>query len=288
MNNATIARGQLLRRFPQYTNVSWFSPHVGVSTYNALQANLQKRFSGGLSAVVNYTWSKLLDTSGAGNGARSFDPTNTEDVFNYADEYSYSTLDVPHRFVASFSYELPIGRGKRFGTNFSGLTNALLGGFQVSGSVVYQSGTPVAITTSAFPVSGLAGIGNLSRRPNRVAGVSAEYSGEEYRSRARAGLSVFNRDAFAQPGDFMFGNAARTYDDLRRDTYKNVDLSIIKNIYFNSERQKLQLRAEFLNAFNFVVFGTPGTDFSNPATFGVVTTQANRPRIIQLVGRFTF
>jgi hypothetical protein len=99
---------------------------------------------------------------------------------------------------------------------------------------------------------------------------------------------VFNTAAFSQPGDFQFGNAARTYNDVRRDTYKNVDLSIIKNVYFNEGRQKLQLRAEFLNAFNFVVFGTPGTDFSNPATFGVVTTQANRPRIIQLVGRFTF
>jgi hypothetical protein len=288
LNGSTIPRAQLLRRFPQYTNVSWFSPQVGVSTYNAFQASLQKRFSGGLSAVVNYTWSKMLDTSGAGNGTRSFDPTNTEDVYNYADEYSYSTLDTPHRFVASFTYELPFGRGKRFGGKLGRLADGLLGGYQVSGSAVFQSGSPVAITTSGFPVSGLAGIGNLTRRPNRVDGVSAEYTGDEYDSRARAGLSVFNSAAFAQPGDFQFGNAARTYNDVRRDTYRNVDLSIIKNVYFNEGRQKLQLRAEFLNAFNFVVFGTPGSDFSNPATFGVVTTQANRPRIIQLVGRFTF
>lgn len=291
LNGATIARAQLLRRFPQYLSVNQFSPHIGVSTYHGMQVNLQKRFSGGLSAVVNYTKSKLLDTSGVGNGTRFNDPTNAEDVFNYAEEYSYSTLDVPHRFAGSFSYELPLGRGRRFGSGLGGFANALVGGFQVSGAIVYQSGTPIAVTTgSTFSVNSntLTTIGNLTRRPNRVEGVSAEFSGSEYRRRARAGLPVINPAAFAQPGEFEFGNAARTYDDVRRDTYKNVDLSIIKNLIWAEGRQKVQLRAEFLNAFNFVVFGTPGADINNAATFGIVTTQTNRPRIIQLVARYTF
>ncbi|MGI9035219.1 MAG: hypothetical protein ACR2GD_04165, partial [Pyrinomonadaceae bacterium] len=77
------------------------------------------------------------------------------------------------------------------------------------------------------------------------------------------------------------------YNDIRRDNYKNVDLSIIKNFDFNEGRQKFQVRGEFLNAFNWVVFGTPGTQVGS-STFGIITTQGNRTRIIQLVGRFTF
>jgi hypothetical protein len=289
LNTATIPRAQLLRRFPQYTTVGLFSPHIGYSNYHALQTNLQKRFSDGFSILANYTWSKLLDTGGVGNGARFTDPTNAEDASNYDEEYSYSTLDVPHRVTASFTYELPIGKGKMIGKNWNNLTNAFLGGWQVSGTGVYQKGAPITITYSGFSlVSGLAAVGNLQRRPNRVSGVEPMLGF----SRAREGLSVFNPEAFSPPSEanFEFGGA-RTYNDIRRDNYKNIDLSIIKNVYLGEGGQrKLQLRAEFLNAFNMVVFGLPtnaNVQFGT-ATFGQITQQGNRPRIIQLVGRFTF
>ncbi len=289
INGVTIPRAQLLRRFPQYQSVSQLSPNIGISDYNALQVNLQKRFSNGFSVLANYVWSKLLDTGGVGNGARFTDPTNAEDVFNFEEEYSYSTLDVPHRFTASFTYELPVGKGKRFGKNFNGLTNALFGGFQISGTGVYQTGAPLTITNSiGFAGSGgLSGVNNSQIRPNRVGGVDPLVG--NFGDRVRQGLSVFNPDAFtpANVVGFEFGNAARTYNDIRRDNYKNVDLSIIKNIAFGEGRQRIQLRGEFLNAFNLVVFGTPVLTFGSN-TFGTVTTQGNRPRIIQLVGRFTF
>ncbi|MCA1624252.1 MAG: hypothetical protein LC778_10705 [Acidobacteria bacterium] len=288
LNGATLPRAQLLRRFPQYTTVGLFSPHIGYSDYHALQVNLQKRFSNGFSLLSNYVWSKLLDTGGAGAGARFTDPTNAEDISNYDEEYSYSTLDVPHRFTASFTYELPFGRGKWIGNNWNGLTNAFLGGWQISGSGVYQTGAPITITYQGFQLtSGLAAVGNLQRRPNRVSGVDPMYG--DYGSRVREGLPVFNLDAFSRPSEenFEFGGA-RTYNDIRRDNYKNIDLSIIKNVTFGEGRQKLQLRAEFLNAFNMVVFGSPLSVQFGSATFGQVTSPGNRPRIIQLVGRFTF
>ncbi|MBS1794128.1 MAG: TonB-dependent receptor [Acidobacteria bacterium] len=290
-NGATIARAQLLRRFPQYQTVTQFSPNIGRSNYNALQINLQKRFSDGFSLLANYTWSKLLDTGGVGNGARFTDPTNAEDVFNLDQEYSYSTLDVPHRLTVSGTYELPIGRGKLIGKNWDRLTDALLGGFQVSGSGVYQIGTPLTITYAiGFPTSGLSAVGNLQIRPNRIPGVDPMAG--NFGDLIRQGLPVFNPDAFSAPSvsNFEFGTAARTYNDIRRDSYKNVDLSIIKNIKFDEVR-KIQLRMEFLNAFNNVVFGTPVTTFGN-ANFGTYANQdvalGNRPRVIQLVGRFTF
>jgi hypothetical protein len=294
LNSPQIARAQLLRRFPQYQDVSHFGPHIGYSNYHALQLNLQKRFSNGFSLLTNYVWSKLLDTGGVGNGARASDPTNAEDVFNYDEEYSYSTLDVPHRFTLSSTYELPLGRGKRFGGNASRLVDFFIGGFQISGTGVYQIGTPLTITSAiGFPTAGLAGVSNLqnSLRPNRVSGVDPTLG--KFGDQIRQGLPVFNSVAFSTPDvtNFQFGNAARTYDDIRRDNYKNIDLSIIKNITFSEGRQKVQLRAEFLNAFNWVVFGTPVTSFGN-AAFGSYASQdvqlGNRPRIIQLVGRFTF
>ncbi len=107
------------------------------------------------------------------------------------------------------------------------------------------------------------------------------------RENARNGVAIIDAAAFANPDAFSFGNGARTYNDVRRDGYRNLDFSVIKNFGFNENRQKLQVRAEFLNVFNYVVFGTPGNNI-NSSNFGIVTTQGNRPRTIQLVGRFTF
>ncbi|MFX4454785.1 hypothetical protein ABTA67_20130, partial [Acinetobacter baumannii] len=83
LNAANVPRAQLLRPFPQYQSVTLFRPHMGFSTYHAGVVNLQKRFSDGLSAVVNYVWSKLLDTGGVGNGAAFTDPTSVEDIYSF-------------------------------------------------------------------------------------------------------------------------------------------------------------------------------------------------------------
>jgi hypothetical protein len=284
LSGTTITRLQLLRPFPQYNNVFYFRPLIGESKYHALQVNLQKRFSDGLSATASYVWSKLMDTSGVGNGAAFLDPSAVQDVYNYKrGEYSLSTLDVPHRFVGSFSYELPFGRGKRFGGNLNPIANFFFGGFQISGTATWQRGTPILIIANGITGLTGSGVGQAVRRPDRVGENTFGFS----RENARDNLPVLDITAFAQPSAFSFGNGARTYDDVRRDNFKNVDLSIIKNFGFNENRQKLQVRAEFLNAFNLVVFGTPGNNI-NAANFGIVTSQGNRPRIVQLVGRFTF
>ena len=192
--------------------------------------------------------------------------------------------------TASITYELPIGRGKWIGKNWNGFTNAFLGGWQVSSTGVWQRGAPLTITNaSAFPGGGstLTTVGSSQRRPNRVEGIDPMPG--SIGDRVRQGLSIFDPAAFSSPSDalFEFGNSARTHNDIRRDNYKNVDISVIKNVAWREGKQKLQLRAEFLNAFNWVVFGTPVTSFGS-TTFGQISTQGNRPRIIQLVGRFTF
>jgi outer membrane receptor protein involved in Fe transport len=288
LNGATVARIALLRPFPQYTSVQLFRPHIGYSTYHALQINLQKRFSDGLSFVANYTWSKSLDTGGVGNGAAFLDATAIQDIYNFQREYSYSTLDVPHRIAASWTYELPFGKNKMFGKNWGKLAQAFLGGWQTSGSFTWQRGAPFPIISNGFAV----GIGQGVRRPDRLDG-DASLGLSTARENVRNGGVWFDTTRFAVANEYQFGNAARTYNDIRRDNYKNLNISLLKNFYWDEGKQKLQLRVEALNAFNWVVFGTPGNNVQVPANatqtgFGQVRTQGNTPRNMQFVVRYTF
>ncbi len=278
LRTATVTRAQLLKQYPQYDNPSIFNGHFGASKYNSLQVKLEKRFSGGLSANASYVWGKLIDIGRNGNN-NSGTATSVEDAFDLAGEYSISSLDVPHRFVASFSYELPFGKNKHFGKSWNGLVNALGGGWQVSGTATRQSGSPLSISAAGI------GLSFATRRPDRLAG---DGSFDDARDRARAGQTWFNTAVFAQPADFTLGTAARNYSDVRRDGYRNMDLSVLKNFVWGEGRQKIQFRGEFINAFNIVVFGTPGTAVNDPANFGIVRTQGNQPRLIQLVLRYTF
>ena len=278
LRTATVTRGQLLKTYPQYDNPAIFNGHFGASKYNSLQAKLEKRFSQGLAANVSYVWGKLIDIGRNGNN-NSGTTTSVEDAFDLAGEYSISSLDVPHRFVASFTYELPFGRRRRFGKDWKGIVNGLAGGWQVSGTAARQSGTPLSISAAGI------GLGYATRRPNRLPG---DGSFDDARDRARNNQPWFNTAVFTQPEDFTLGNAARNYPDVRRDGYRNMDLSVLKNFFWGEGRQKIQLRGEFINAFNLVVFGTPGTAVTDPTTFGIVRTQGNQPRLIQLVLRYTF
>jgi hypothetical protein len=289
LNTATVARVALLRPFPQYTSVQLFRPHWGESRYHALQINLNRRFTNGLSATANYSWSKSLDTGGVGNGAAFLDSTAIADVYGFKREMSYSTFDVPHRIVASWTYELPIGKNKKFLGSLSGVANAILGGWQTSGAYTWQKGTPITITVPSFTVGG----GVAQFRANRLPG-NAIPSLAAARDNARNLRPWFETSLYQVPADFVFGNAARTHNDLRRDNYRNINLSLLKNIYWAEGRQKLQVRAEFLNALNWVVFGTPVTSMASGAPnangtgFGQIRTQGNTPRNIQLVARYTF
>jgi hypothetical protein len=289
LNGATVTRLALLRPFPQYTSVQLFRPHWGESYYHAMQVNLQRRFTNGLSATVNYTWSKSLDTGGVGNGAAFLDSTAIANIYDFAKEKSLATFDVPHRFVASWSYELPFGKKKWIGKDWGGLANAFLGGWQTAGTYSWQVGTPIAITAPAFSV----GLGNATYRPNRLPGDPIP-SIDDAREAVRNGGVWFNTTLFQTPADYVFGSGSRTYNDVRRDNYKNLNLSVLKSWYWDEGAQKLQFRAEFLNAFNWVVLGTPvssvGSGVANTALtgFGQIRTQGNTPRNVQLVLRYTF
>ncbi len=278
LRTANVTRAQLLKPFPQYDNPQLFNPHIGASKYNSLQVRLQKRFSDGLSGNVSYVWGKLIDIGRNGNN-NSGAATSIEDIYDLEGEYAVSNFDVPHRLQASFSYELPFGKRKKIGSDWNSFTNILLGGWQVSGTITRQAGTPISLVANGI------GLGFATRRTDKVAGIA---SYDNSASRARSGDTWFNTALFTQPADFTLGTGARNFSDVRRDGYRNADLSMLKNFYLFEGKHKIQFRAEFINAFNLVVFGTPGSNVSDLVNFGRITTQGNTPRNIQMVLRYTF
>ncbi|NOT62366.1 MAG: TonB-dependent receptor, partial [Acidobacteria bacterium] len=266
LRNANVTRAQLLKPFPQYDNPQLFNPHIGASKYNSLQVRLQKRYSNGLTGNVSYVWGKLIDIGRNGNN-NSGAATSIEDIYDLEGEYAVSNFDVPHRLQASFSYELPFGRRKKFGHEWNRITQSVLGGWQVSGTVTSQSGTPISLVANGI------GLGFATRRTDKVAGDASFDNASE---RARAGDTWFNTALFSQPADFTLGTGARNFSDVRRDGYRDASLSLLKNFLFREGKHKIQLRGEFINAFNLVVFGTPGSNVSDQVNFGRITTQGNQ------------
>lgn len=254
----TVARGQLLRPYPQFTNVQPLYHPTSTSSYHAWQNTFKRRFAQGLMFEGNYTWAKLLDTG-----------DSHQNSYDVQASRALSSQDIAHRFVASVVYDLPVGRGRALDTGDSRLARLLLAGWQFNGIIVYQSGTPLAI--SANNTSGLF----AARTQPNSKGFSGKKTGR-IQDRLNA---YFDTSAYTQPAPFTFGNLARYLPDVRNDMVRNWDLSLFKQ-FAVTEAANLQFRAEFFNAFNRPQFGTPNTSVTSPA-FGVINSQANAPRQIQ-------
>lgn len=256
--SSTIARGQLLRPYPQFTNVQPLYDAGSNSIYHAWQNTFRRRFSHGFLFEGNYTWSKMIDTGDSHQ--------NTYDV---AASRALSAQDVAHRFVASVLFDLPVGPGRALNTGDSRVSRFLLGGWQVNGIVTYQSGTPLALSAS-----NTSGLFAARTQPNNN-GQSGLKTG-----RVQDRLdSYLLASPYSQPAAFTFGNLGRFLPDVRSDFTRNWDLSLFKQFPI-TERARMQFRAEFFNAFNTPRFGTPNTTV-NSAAFGVITGQSNAPRQVQ-------
>ncbi|MGI8784637.1 MAG: TonB-dependent receptor domain-containing protein [Acidobacteriota bacterium] len=257
--NQRISRAQLLRPYPQFTDIIPLFSSGSSSIYHALQATFSKRLSAGLQFDGSYTWAKSLD-----------DGESHQDSYNVRASRSLSDIDLSHRLVMSYIYELPFGQGRRFGGNGSELVEALLGGWQINGITTFQSGTPLAISATNS-----AGIFSQAIRANNN-GTSGRLTTPVH-TRLNA---YFDKSVFSQPLNFTFGNMSTRLSDIRNDGVRNFDLSLFKE-FAATERMKVQFRAEALNAFNTPRFGSPNTSVTS-SSFGVITSQANSPRQIQL------
>jgi hypothetical protein len=303
----TVSVQHALRPFPQYGFIQMDTlQNIGQSTYNSLQATLERRFSNGLSLQASFTWAKILTDAdsilpGINGGVQQIQ--NPGDLRN---EKSVSSQDVPYAFTAAPLYELPFGKGKRFLNH--GIAGAIFGGFQIGAVLRYQTGVPISFGCA----QGIPGWDNCIRF-NQVPGVTSPFSssvlngtfnplGDTYfapacRYAGQAGC------AFADPnnlavnqgskvtvqqarGFYAFGNYPRNTPYARAPNYFNEDFSAIRNFYF-TESVFLQLKAEFLNAFNRHIFSIPNAN-PNDANFGVVNGTINSPRVVQFTLRMSF
>ncbi len=253
-----ISRAQSLRPYPQFTDIIPLYNGGASSTYHSLQVTMGKRLARGLQFDGSYTWAKSLD-----NGM------DHQDSYNVYASRSLSGIDLAHRFVIAYIYELPFGRGRRFGGGASGPVQALLGGWQFNGITLFQSGTPLSITAN-----NTAGLFNPRLLANNN-GRSGKLSGPVDQRLNR----YFDIDVFTQPPPFTLGSLTPTLPDIRNDSVRNFDLSLFKD-FRPVERLTVQFRAEFLNAFNTPRFGGPNTGVTS-ATRGVISAQGNSPRQIQ-------
>ncbi len=278
LSSPTVTLNTLLRPYPQNAGgVSGSTPNIGNSIYHAVQFKYEKRYSHGLSFLAHYTISKLIDDSSfsAGNVSWLGGTTSVQNYKNLRLERSVSAMDIPQRLVMSFSYELPVGKGKALGSNMNRTANAVLGGWEVNGLTTFSKGYPI--------VPALQGgvLWEGTQRPNLIGDPSMPGSVE---SRLN---NYFNTAAFSRPAADTFGTAPRTLN-YRTPGIKNADLSLLKTVAFK-EAMRLQLRLETFNSTNTPTFGTPNSTFG-ASNFGVISGYAGGrgPRELQVAVKFYY
>jgi Carboxypeptidase regulatory-like domain len=258
LQGQNIARERLLRPYPQFDAVNT-TTNEGESWYNSLQVNIQRRFAGGYTISSAYTFSRFLEAVEFLNAG---DPEPWKGV---------SSADSPHRLTVNGIWELPFGRGRRYGAEVNSVVSAFISGWQFSGIYTFQSGFPIGFGNIIFT-------GDLDDIP---------LSGSE-----QTVARWFNTDAgFNKVSAQQLGSNVRTFplrlENVRTDNISNVDLSLIKNTTVAGKT--LELRFDSLNAFNHPYFPGPNTNPTATA-FGTISasTQLNYARRTQVSVKFLF
>lgn len=311
--------GQLLRPFPQYGAITsnCCLENLGQSTYNALQATLERRFRNGLNLLASYTFSKTItdaDTAFPTETGFNSNVFGAQNPYNLKGEKAVSYQDIPHTFVISYLYELPVGPGKRFVNH--GPASKIAGGWQISAIQRYQAGSPAVINEYAtsnpystgnyryslipgvpvFPAnaqkwtpalnanwnSGCQEVNGIFQRPAQYVGSPTPVNCAAFEDPSAAAL--------AAGGGYVFGNIPTAVSWWRSPGFRNEDVSIIKRTSVH-EGHSILFKVDAQNVFNRHVLG--GID-GNPgdAFFGVPGggghTVLDNPRTLQATIRYEF
>jgi hypothetical protein len=272
--NFTGTIAQALKPYPQYNGISNPWANLGISTYNALQTTLVRRFAQGLTFTLAYTYSKQLDDL-VGS------PRNP---FNNALEKGPGTIDHPHVGSLIFVYQLPFGAGHKLNSSSKALS-AVMSHWQLSGLATYSSGAPLVIGGTCTS-GGI--LGTCYPNYNPAFSGSIWINGD-FGSGGKSVTSTayLDKTAFVDPAAYTVGNIARSAPfGLFSPHNADVDLSVRREFKVR-EQVRLALQADAFNVNNAVHFGTPGTNIDS-AAFGTVTTMANQPRKLQFSGRISF
>jgi hypothetical protein len=276
----TVQQYQLLLPYPQFTSFSGPDPPMANSIYNALQLRVEKRFSNGLQVLGTYVYSKSIDNSSETCGCTTWlgGFTSLQDPNRRYLERSVSEFDIPQVLQFSYTYAFPFGKGKKFGNNWNGFVDAILGGWQTNGIWRFDDGIPINLSVSnsrAMPTYG-------AQRPNLL-GPLTRNNGPNWMSQYFADP----QNAVA-PAPFSVGNAPREISTARAPGTATSALSLFKQFHVPiREGSLLEIRAEAFNALNHPQFASPNTVVGSSA-FGTVTAQANTPRQVQLAVKLYF
>ncbi len=277
LNRKTVQLSRLLRPMTQFDGASRSEPGTADSWYHALQLKWEKRFSKGFQMLAHYTWAKFLDD--VSNGSSNLDWLSNssgrylQNLYDYRQEKSLSTNDVAHRFVITGVYEVPVGRGRQFGTNIHRVLDGFVGGWEIGAFLTLQSSQPLQVTQNSGVLQ------NGSQRPNLVGDPST--SGSVYNRMS----NWFNVAAFTQPAPDTYGSAPRVLN-YRGPRLNTLDMSINKS-WPTREGQRLEFRMESSNIRNHPVFNPPGTTFGSNS-FGQITSTRIGSRNIQLALKYLF
>jgi len=248
-----------LRPYAGYSSIR-HAGQRGNSTYNAMTATVERRFTRGLSLQGSYTWSKSIDIA---SGFRDI----AMDTYNLSRDRGLSAFDRTHIMVISYVYELPFFQRSKKALRLP------FGGWQMSGFSVFQSGLPATVTVPGDP----AGVsGGAPQRPN-VIGNAIIPRGQ------RTETSYFNTAAFANPAAGAFGNAGRNI--IRQPGTNNWDMTLAK-FFPIKEQWRVQFRAEMFNIFNHLSFNRVEAQLGN-RNFGGIAG-ADPARVIQFALRLEF
>ena len=266
---------QQLRPFPQYNNVTWISPVWGDSNYQSVNFKIEKRYSNGLNLLSNFTWSKFLDnipaTGQVGGSGASFQHIELHRL-----DWSVAGSDIPKRWISSAVYDLPLGKGKRWGIA-NPVLNAIAGGWGLSAIAEVRNGAP----WGAAELTNTSNTFSASQRPNLLRSPILPAN----RSRADRLVNYFDTTAFSTPAVGTFGTAARNLG--YGPGLVSIDTSLHKK-WTLKEPTSLQFRADIYNLPNTPGFDNPGGS-RGASNFGrISSTRLGSERIIQFSLRLEF
>lgn len=265
--NASLLCSAATKPYPRYAGLLT-ADFNGTSSYEAMYAKFNHRASEGLNFRLEYTFSKTLTDAFEGPNVA----TSTQIASCRRCDKGFASYDQRHRLVASTIYDLPFGRGRRFGASLPGAIDAIAGNWSVSAITTFATGVPIFIASPSQTTSIY-----VAQRPNRLCdGGDPSLSGNLRNN----GFLYFNTSCFATPAAGYFGNSGRA--PLHGPGQNNWDISVHKQFVVPvTEAGRLELRGEFFNAFNHAQFSNPNANTGSGANFGRISGTLP-PRLIQV------
>jgi hypothetical protein len=270
-NTASVpGPGPVSARAPySYITPTYYDKSIGRASYNAFQFSMQRTLSSGLSYLVSYTWDKTMDIGS--DGWYCSEGCSIQNMYDLNANKSVAGYDLTQNLTGSWTYQLPVGKGRRFNSNRA--ANYILSNWDLNGIVSFTSGLPYNITVCGDIAN--TGNGSCYERPNLVGNPNISN---------RSPALWFNPAAFSVPAPYTFGNLGR--NAYRADPYKNLDLGLFREFPI-TESKGFQFRVEAFNLSNHPTWGVPNSVL-NQNLFGVVQSTRSTERQIQFALKFYY